>query len=70
MLESSVGFVDLSDSFALSTVVDKFLEWENIACFIVIDREEREIMYLVASVCPSVRPSFNTLTAELFDLRP
>ncbi len=33
---------------------------------IIIDRKAREIMYLVASVCPPV----TTLTAESFDLRP
>ncbi len=33
---------------------------------LIIDREARELMYLVASVRPSVRP----LTAEPFDLRP
>ncbi len=32
--------------------------------FIFIDREAREIMYLVASVRPSVRPSADTLTTE------
>ena len=41
---------------------------------LIIDREAREIMYLVASVCPSVcpsvRPSVRPLTAEPFDLRP
>ncbi len=37
---------------------------------IFIDREAREIMYLVASVCPSVCPSVSTLTAEPFDLQP
>ncbi len=36
----------------------------------VIDREAREIMYLVASVRPSVCPSVTTLLAEPFDLRP
>ncbi len=40
----------------------------------IIDREAREIMYLVASVRPSVRPSIRPyvrpLTAEPFDLRP
>ncbi len=34
---------------------------------LIIDREAREIMYLVASVCPSVRLSVNALTAEPFD---
>ena len=29
VLESSVGFVDLSDSLALSMVVDKFLDLSN-----------------------------------------
>ena len=41
---------------------------------IIIDREGREIMYLVAFVRPSVRPSVRLsvwpLTAEPFDLRP
>ena len=38
--------------------------------FIIMDREAREIMYLVVSVCPSVRPSVCALTAEPFDLWP
>ncbi len=37
---------------------------------LIIDHEAREIMYLVASVRPSVCPSVDTFTAELFDLRP
>ncbi len=36
----------------------------------IIDREAREIMYLVASVRLSVCPSVSSLTAEPFDLRP
>ncbi len=46
-------------------------EWGNINKHsFIIDREAREIMYLVASVRPSVRPSVSALTAEPFDLRP
>ncbi len=37
---------------------------------IIIDREVREIMFLVASVCPSVSVSVSALTPEPFDLRP
>ncbi len=32
---------------------------------IIIDREAREIIYLVASVRPSVRPSASALTADI-----
>ena len=49
-------------------------DWIGYVRDIIIDREAREIMYLVASfrpsVRPSVRPSADTLTAKLFDLRP
>ncbi len=37
---------------------------------IIIDREAREIMYLVASVCSFGCLSVCALTAEQFDLRP
>ncbi len=37
---------------------------------IFIEREARELMHLVASVCPSICPFVCALKAEPFDLRP
>ncbi len=42
--------------------------WSNFAPVVIIDREAREIMYLVTSVRLSVRLSVSALTAEPFDL--
>ncbi len=63
-------------TFSLTPAVPSVCYFQNQECLaqIIIDREAREIMYLVASVhpsvCPSVRLSMGTLTAEPFDLRP
>ncbi len=70
------NFSDVIGANLFVTKLFKFvsLHWTSL----IIDRETREIMYLVASVRPSVRLSIcmsarlyvRPLTAEPFDLRP
>ncbi len=71
--EQAVGSYMIGLHCTVENGLSKYLNTRPIGGMFIIDREAREIMYLVASVrsvCLSVRPSVTTITAEPFDLRP
>ncbi len=60
-------------SFKCTFLVKRYVssdEYQIALIQIIIDREAREIIRLVASIRPSVRLFACTLTSEPFDLRP